>query len=303
MKNVSISLVLIVVASALLVSCDKQKKELKEQVDKYNNECPISFGEIMTINSVIFNGDEVEMKITANETISSISALNNHKDDVKENMSMSLTKETSKVLVDKIITAGTSLKTIIVGKQSGMRAEVILTAKELKLAKEKFFNMTEEQKLVTSTVLGTRIQLPIIRDEITKLVGLSLTPDALVYKYEINDEETGRNIDSAISFMKYITLSQMAQSIKGSMVGERNRQFYQALITCNQGIECEYNELQTCKNASFRISTDEIKEVLNGKWDNQPTTQDWENLNHALEELEQYYADDSVEVYEEYFDD
>ena len=126
------------------------------------------------------------------------------------------------------------------------------------------------------------------------LVGLSLTSDALKYKYEVNDAETGQNMDSAISFMKYITLSQMANSLKGGMMGERNRQFYQALIDCNQGAEYEYHELQTGKKASFRISTDEIREVLNGKWDNQPTAQEWENLGNALEEFGQSYGGDSL---------
>ena len=32
---------------------------------------------------------------------------------------------------------------------------------------------------------------------------------------------------------------------------------------------------------TFRISTDEMKEVLNGKWDNQPTAEEWENLISA----------------------
>ena len=144
--------------------------------------------------------------------------------------------------------------------------------------------------------IGTKVKLPVVIDNMTKLVGLSLTSDALKYKYEVNDAETGQNIDSAISFMKYITLSQMANSLKGGMMGERNRQFYQALIDCNQGTEYEYHELQTGKRASFRISTDEIREVLNGKWDNQPSAQEWENLGNALEQYADSYDVDSIEV-------
>ena len=175
-----------------------------------------------------------------------------------------------------------------------MRAEFELTANDLQRAREKFSNMTEGQKLVASNVLGMKIKLPLMIDDITKLVGLSLTPDALVYKYEINDGETGQNLDSAMSFMKYITLSQMAQTIKNGMLGERNKQFYQALIDCNQGMECEYHELQTAQRATFRISTDEIREVLNGKWDNQPSAKDWENLGNALDEFANAYGGDSI---------
>lgn len=279
----------------LLSSCDKQKKELKEQVYKFNKTCPISLDDIMTLNSIMFDENVVEMKITANENVTSISALNNHKEEVKEIMTMSLSKETSKVLVDKIIDAGANIRLVIVGGQSNMRAEFELTANDLQNAKERFSNMTEGQKLIASNVLGMKIKLPLMIDDITKLVGLSLTADALAYKYEINDSETGQDMNSAISFMKYITLSQMAQTINNGIMGERFKQFYQALVDCKQGIECEYHELQTANKASFRISTDEIQEVLSGKWDNQLSAKEWENLGNALEE----YANDYDSDYDE----
>lgn len=294
MKEKLTFLMLMIMASALFSSCDQKMKELKEQVDKFNKACPMSFGDIMTLNSTMLDDNVVEMKLTANETVASISALNNHQKEAKEILTMSLSKETSNVLVDKIINADANLRIIIVGGQSNMRAEFELTANDLQRAREKFSNMTEGQKLVASNVLGMKIKLPLMIDDITKLVGLSLTPDALVYKYEINDGETGQNLDSAMSFMKNITLSQMAQTIKNGMLGERNKQFYQALIDCSQGIECEYHELQTAKRATFRISTDEIKEVFNGKWDNQLSAKDWENLGNALEEFANAYGGDSI---------
>ena len=296
MKSILKSLMLIVFASMLFTSCDEKKKELREQVDKFNKACPVSLGDLMTINSVMYDGNTVEMKLTANESIASISALDSHKEEVKEISCISLSKESSDALVDKIIEAGANLKIIVVGGQSNTRTELELSANDLKTAKEKYSNMTDGQKLIASNVLGVKIKLPVMIDDMTKLVGLSLTADALVYKFEINDAETGQNIDSAISFVKYVTLSQMANSLKGGLIGERNRAFYQALIDCNQGVEHEYHELQTGKRAVFRISTDEIREVLNGKWDNQPSAKDWENFGNALEELEGVDVVDSVAV-------
>ena len=142
MKGMIKSLMLVIIASFLFASCDEKMKELKEQVDKFNKECPISLGETMTLNSAMLDDKTVEMKFTTNEAIASISALNNHKEEVKEIMVMSLSKETSKILVDKIIEAGANLRTIVVGGQSGMRATFEVTADELKSAKEKFYNMT-----------------------------------------------------------------------------------------------------------------------------------------------------------------
>ena len=105
MKEKLTFLMLMIMASALFSSCDQKMKELKEQVDKFNKACPMSFGDIMTLNSTMLDNDVVEMKLTANETVASISALNNHQEEAKEILTMSLSKETSNVLVDKIINA------------------------------------------------------------------------------------------------------------------------------------------------------------------------------------------------------
>ena len=284
MKKMFKSLMFLVIAS-LVVSCNEQKKELKEQVEKFNNACPIPLGDVGSINSVSFDGETVEMKFTSNETYAPISSLSGHPQELKEILAMNLTKDSSRKLVDLIISANCSFKTIFVGNQSGQRAELSLAANELGTAIEKYSNMNDKQKLVVSMVMGSKIKLPLAIDNTMKLVGLSLKSDALVYKYEIIDTETGQNINSAKNLMKYMVLSQMANSMKGGMIGERNRQFYQALVDCKQGLEYEYHELNTGNKMAFRISTDEMKEVLNGKWDNQPTAEEWENLGNALEGL------------------
>lgn len=296
MKSVLKSLMLVVMASVLFASCDEQKKELKSLVEKMNSDCPLPLGDIGSVNSIMFDGDVVEMKFTSNESFAPVSSMSNHQQELKEMLGMSLSKGSSDKLVEKIIAAGVNFRSVFVGMQSGEKIVLEVTPDELKTYAEKYLNMTDQQKLIVTMYIGTKVKLPVAIDNMTKLVGLSLTSDALKYKYEVNDAETGQNMDSAIGFMKYITLSQMANSLKGGMMGERNRRFYQALIDCNQGAEYEYHELQTGKKASFRISTDEIREVLNGKWDNQPTAQEWENLGNALEQYADSYDVDSISV-------
>lgn len=294
MKSVLKSLMLVIMASVLFASCDEQKKELKSLVEKMNSDCPLPLGDIGSVNSIMFDGDVVEMKFTSNESFAPVSSMSNHQQELKEMLGMSLSKGSSDKLVEKIIAAGVNFRSVFVGMQSGEKIVLEVTPDELKTYAEKYSNMTDQQKLIVTMYIGTKVKLPVAIDNMTKLVGLSLTSDALKYKYEVNDAETGQNMDSAIGFMKYITLSQMANSLKGGMMGERNRRFYQALIACNQGTEYEYHELQTGKRSTFRISTDEIREVLNGKWDNQSTAQEWENLGNALEEFGQSYGGDSL---------
>lgn len=296
-------MILVVLLLSALSSCDQKREQLKEQVEKFNKACPVTLGEIMTLNSVMLDGNIVEMKFTANENIASISALNNHIEEAKEIMSMSLTKESSKVLVEKIVEADASLRTIIVGGQSGSRAQVELNANELKQAEEKFSNMTEGQKLIASNVLGMKIKLPVRIDEITTMTGLSITPSALVYKYEINDREIGNDMKQFGGLMKSITMSQMAAQLsQNGFMGERNRQFYQALVDCGQGVKAEYLERNTGSKTSFDLSVSEMKDILSGKYQkNAPTMEDWENLGKAVEELERVFEEDSAAY--EYEDD
>ena len=296
MKGMIKSLVLVIMTSVLFVSCDEQKKELKSLVEKMNSECPLPLGDIGSVNSIMFDGEVVEMKFTSNESFAPVSSLSNHQQELKEMLGMSLSKGSSDKLVEKIIAAGVNFRTVFVGMQSGEKIVLEVTPDELKTYAEKYSNMTDQQKLIVTMYIGTKVKLPVSIDNMTKLVGLSLTSDALKYKFEVNDAEAGQNLESSISFMKYITLSQMANSLRGGMMGERNRQFYQALIDCNQGAEYEYHELQTGKRMSFRISIDEIREVLNGKWDNQPSAKDWENLGNVLEQYADSYDVDSIEV-------
>ena len=296
MKGMIKSLVLVIMVTVLFTSCNEQKKELKSLVEKMNSECPLPLGDIGSVNSIMFDGEVVEMKFTSNESFAPISSLSNHQQELKEMLGMSFSKGSNDKLVEKIIAAGVNFRSVFVGMQSGEKIVLEVTPNDLKTYAEKYSNMTDQQKLIVTMYIGTKVKLPVAIDNMTKLVGLSLTSDALKYKFEVNDAETGQNMDSSISFMKYITLSQMANSLKGGMMGERNRQFYQALIDCNQGAEYEYHELQTGKRMSFRISTDEIREVLNGKWDNQPSAKEWENLGNALEEFANAYADDSTYV-------
>jgi hypothetical protein len=296
MKEMIKSLVLIIMVTVLFTSCNEQKKELKSLVEKMNSECPLPLGDIGSVNSIMFDGEVVEMKFTSNESFAPVSSLSNHQQELKEILGMSFSKGSNDKLVEKIIAAGVNFRSVFVGMQSGEKIVLEVTPNDLKTYAEKYSNMTDQQKLIVTMYIGTKVKLPVAVDNTTKLVGLSLTSDALKYKFEVNDAETGQNLESSISFMKYITLSQMANSLKGGMMGERNRQFYRALIDCNQGAEYEYHELQTGKRVSFRISIDEIREVLNGKWDNQPTAQEWENLGNALDEFANAYDGDSLIV-------
>ena len=288
------SMMLTIIASTMFTSCDEQKRELRELVEDFNKECPILLDNFGTINSVSFDGETVEMKFTSNEAYAPVSSLSYHQQEVKDLICMDFTKGASRELINLIIDTGVKYRAVFIGNKTGQRAEFTIASNEMEEAMEKYSGMNDEQKLIMSMVIGTNIKLPIAVDEMTKLVGLTLTSNSLIYKYEINDRETGDDLNETINIIKHLTLSQMAQSINE----KRNKLFYQALIDCHQGMEYNYHELQTGKQAVFRISTDEIKEVLNGKWNNQPTLDEWNDSGNSIDE--EYDACESDTVWEDY---
>ncbi len=310
MKGKLISLMLILMASVVFTSCDKQKKELKESVEKFNKECPMPIGDIGSINSLFFDDETIEMKLTCNETYALVSSFSNHKQDVTEMLCLSLTKDSSKELVEKIIATGVSFRIVFVGNQTGQRAEFTIPPKELEDAVEKYSNMNDKQKLIVMTYIGSKIKLPVVIDEITKLVGLSLTEDALVYKYELNDEESGESLGSFGGLMKAFTMSQLSSQItQGGFMGERNQSFFRALVDCGQCVKAEYYEINTGNSTSFEISISELKDILSGKYQkNAPTMEDWNKFGEAIDALGNLFEDREEEVielgeYDDYDDD
>lgn len=157
----------------------------------------------------------------------------------------------------------------------------------------------DKQELIKRVVSELNQRLPLAVGYSTNLVEINLTTNTITYKYEIDDDEVGKELDNSISFMKYSSLSQIAHSLKNNIQGNNNRQFYQALVDCNYGIEIEYHELNTAKRIAYRISKSEIQDVLNGKYDDQPTPQEWENLLEEIEQLgdEEIMQADEEEIY------
>lgn len=174
------------------------------------------------------------------------------------------------------------------GKQNTRQSAEEYVVEEMSKPFEDNSNLNDKKKFIKSIVSIIESRLPLAVDHATTLVEVNLTANTLTYKYEINDFEFSQNIDSSISFLKYITLSQISNNIKDGIQGENNKEFYQALADCNYGIESEYHELSTGKRAVFRISANEIREVLNGKYDNQPTPEEWDELSDAIDQLEAY---------------
>ncbi len=296
MKKQLFLLLLTLISILSFSSCNqKNMQQLKEQVEKFNDVCPISYGDMFTLNSVLLNEETVEMRFSANGNATSISALNNHKEELKDIMSIGLSKETSKRLLDNIIEAGANFRTIIVSGQSGERAIFDFTSNELERARNKYSNMTESQKLITNRVLGAQIRLPLQVDYMTTMTGISITSSDLVYKYEINDRETGESFNEMKGLMKSITMSQINNQITQGdyLVRESNRQFFQALINCGQGVNFEYYESNTRNRMSFNISVSELKEILSGEFQKDaPSLDEWNDFAKALEELEDLFGDD-----------
>lgn len=298
MRNKVIIVIMMLAIPILNTSCDENKELLKRQVEKFRNECPVSFGDILTINSVSYNNDIVEMDYIFNENYVSMSAFSSHKEEVKEVLGLSLSRK--KLLLLNMVNAKAGFRAIIGGGQSGMKTHIDMSTNELKRIQGKYVFMSDAQKTIEVTVIGTKMHLPLRIDQITTLNNLSSSPSGVVYSYEINDRETGKEFHSNIfsSLMKNITMSQMAQSLNNGIMGTKNRQFYQALIDCNQGVIVCYYERNTGNKTSFKITTSEIRDITTGKYQKNALSMDeWRKFGETVNELERLYDNYDSEEY------
>ena len=268
---------------SLLKSCGKDQ-EMVELVKKYNAECPIAFGEIGTVNSVSYEDNSLVIKISIHGIAGSVSAFQRNKEETQEMICMSLSKDSNKRLTKKLIEADIDLK-VLFSDTTGKRTSFKITAKEMKKAQERFSNMSEEEKIIVNGVFGTKINLPLQIDNIIILTDLSITAKNIVYNYDIDDLETERELRESVNFMKVLTISQISHSIKNGYEGNLNRQFYKALVKCHQGMMVKYHGVNTGKNANFNISVSEIRDILNGEYDDLPTMEEWEDFADALDDL------------------
>lgn len=298
MKNEVFIVIMMFVISALITSCDENKELLKRQVEQFSKECPASYGDILTINSVAYNKDVVEMDYIFNENFVSISAFNSHKEEVKEVLGLSLSRK--KLLLLNMVNAKAGFRAIIGGGQSGMKTHIDMSPNELKRIQEKYMFMSDAQKTIEVSVIGAKMHLPLRIDQITTLSNLFSSPSGVIYNYEINDKETGKELHSSLfsSLMKNITMSQMTQSLNNGIMGTRNRQFYQALIDCNQGVKVNYIEKNTGNKTSFQITTSEIRDIMTGKYQKDALSMDeWRKFGETVNELERIYDNNYSEEY------
>jgi len=292
LKNVMMAMVVAIMSIScewseekvsLLKSCGKDQ-EIVELVKKYDAECPMAFGETGTVNSVSYEDNSLVIKISIHGTAGSVSTLQSNKEETKEMICMSLSKDSNKRLTKKMIEADIDLK-VLFSDATGERTSFKITAKEMKKALEKFSKMSEEEKIIVNGVFGTKINLPLQIDDITTLTNLSITAKDVVYYYDIDDMETERELRESVNFMKVLTISQISHSIKNGFEGNKNRQFYKALVKCHQGVKVKYHGVNTGKNANFNISVSELRDILNGEYDDLPTMEEWEDFTDALDDL------------------
>ena len=275
-------------------SCDENKDLLKDHIEKLNKECPTSIGDILTINSASYAKDLVEMEFIFNENYVSLSTFSSHKEEFKELLEISLSKNNN--ILHQMVRAKAGFKGVISGGQSGMKTSILITLAELTDALNKIFLMNDSKKTIALTVLSTKMNLPLSVDKSSTLIDLSTSSEGVTYIYEINDIEVGKNMNSNIfkSLMKNITMSQIAQGLQRGQASTRNRQFYQALVNNNDGIIFKYYERNTRNETSFNITSTEISDILTGKYQqNALSTEEWYEFGNALEELERIYGNDS----------
>lgn len=181
LQKKSFGFVLLCSLSLLMVfisSC--QESKLKAVVAIANKQCPMDMGEVGTITSIIYDGDNVVYSLNLNESITDISVLKKNPESMKESVKTMFQNPAAEVkqMLQLVTECNAGLQMIFIGKDSGEKAVCEITSEELKnILKTEGDSSQSEQAKLEAQVKMANLQFP-----------MQASPQILIEKMEISNE-------------------------------------------------------------------------------------------------------------------
>lgn len=122
-------------ALVVTVACGGSSDEtvLKAAVKVANSQMPMDAGSGMTIESVELKDDAVVYQCTVDESVCTVSQIEENYDAVKEAILQSLKGESTKDFLDPCIKCNRGIIYSYTGTETGDKVEIVLTVDELKV--------------------------------------------------------------------------------------------------------------------------------------------------------------------------
>ena len=183
----------LLLVSFAFISCDSSKKDLKSEIEKVKDECPLDLGMVGEISSINYDEetDEVVMTMTINKDLPlKLSALKQLKNTMKRTVLGNMAKsESNMTLMEKIASADAEFTIVMQTAETNESLKIRISTEEVKDISAGNIDPITPREMLEIMVVSTNAQCPIQIDKVMTLSSVSLEKDNFVYNYSL-DENT-----------------------------------------------------------------------------------------------------------------
>lgn len=257
-KNVSVMFALVIVMMTLAMSSCKKENRLKQMAELGNKECPMSMGLMGEMVSISYDesSNTVIYDYLMNEEYFNVEVMNKNTDLLKENAySLFATAEGElKLLVDEVLATEANLVFRYKGKESGDVVEFKMTSQDIKEARETGAAFVGPLKMLENAIKVTNDQTPMVVDEFTTMIGLSIVGDYATYEYELDESQISiHRLDDMKDGFK--------ETLKSNLLNVNDlsiKAFVQLCKKANKGIAYKYIGKQSGNICVIEIDVTEL---------------------------------------------
>ncbi|WP_294630256.1 hypothetical protein [uncultured Bacteroides sp.] len=176
----------------LMVSISScQQSKLKAVIAIANKECPIDMGDVGTVTSIVYDGNNVVYTLNMNESMTDIAVLKDNPENLKESTKIMFRNPAKDVkeMLKLIAECNAGLQMKFVGKDSGQEVVSGLSSEEVKeiLNAEADPAQSERAKL-EAQIKMTNLQFPMQASEEVIIEKMELSDESVVYICKVDED-------------------------------------------------------------------------------------------------------------------
>lgn len=261
MKRLFFIAAVVLCAGSLMFSCKSNSKassEMVQIVKELSKNCPMSAGMMGDITAVEIDGDNVVFTFSCAEDFLDIESLQQNSDMVKSGIMQSfatLQDENVQLLMDELSKAEMGLTYNLVGKKTGKKLEVNVSADEIKNLKQGDVVKGDPDALLETNLQLTNAQCPMTLGGGLVMSKVTREGDNVIYYYDADEEVF--SID-ALNSNQDMVMSMLRDELKKGANDPAMSSFIKICRAAHVGIGYRYVGKTTGKTATFFIPVEEI---------------------------------------------
>ena len=259
MKRLFFFAALSVCVGSMLVSCmSNANSEMKKILKGIDEKCPIPFGSFGEFTSATLDGDNAVFTLSCSEEAMNLDSLQQHEDLVKTGIIQSfatLNDENVQLLMDELVKADMGITYRFIGKTTGGKLEVNVSADEIKKLKQSSAGSGDPDKLLETNIQMSNVQCPMSMGNGLVMNKVVREGDNVVYVYEV--DENLISIDLLKSKEKELVAG-LREEVKNSVNDAAMTTFLKLCRAAHVGLGYRYVGATSGKTVTFFIPANEI---------------------------------------------